>query len=63
MRVPRPVKWALVGLGLLAGWSAGHLLDLHSANGGAEAGRPPAHPPASVVAPATAPATMPAVRE
>lgn len=60
MRVPRPLKWALVGLGLLAGWSAGHLLDLHSATGGTEAGRPAFHPPTTIAVPASAPATVPA---
>jgi hypothetical protein len=30
IRVPRPVRWMLVVIGLVAGWAAGNLLDVSS---------------------------------
>ncbi|HEX8913461.1 MAG TPA: hypothetical protein VF796_13965 [Humisphaera sp.] len=46
MRVPRPVRWLLIVLGLAAGWAAGNLLDDARAAKEAAAPRPP-RPPAT----------------
>ena len=45
MRVPRPVRWLLIVLGLAAGWAAGNLLD--DAGAAREAATPRRHPPAT----------------
>ena len=45
MRVPKPVRWLLIVLGLAAGWAAGNLLD--DARAAKETAAPRPRPPAT----------------
>jgi hypothetical protein len=44
MRVPRPIRWLLVLMAIIAGFAVGNLLDLHTA---AREAAPPATKPVS----------------